>query len=397
MRSDSRTAAGRRRSAFMNLGIPRFVAACLLASASAASADTLPSGVGQPVLPPDAQEAVNHARSLSKAFRAVAGAAAPSVLSIEVAPDGVRRSAPAMGPMPMGMGTGFIVDDEGHVVTNNHVVRMGGRIRVRLNDGREAVASMVGADPETDIAVLKIDLPDLRPIGFGDSDQAEVGDWVLALGAPFGLRDTVTAGIISAKGREVGLSPLENYLQTDATINPGNSGGPLVGMDGRVVGINTAIESRSGGSDGIGFAIPANMARDVVDSIIAGGAPARGFLGVQMQPTLVRGASGTVTATGVLVSSVVADGPAARAGIAPGDVIVRINGNDTPDMRRVMREIRMCKPGVECAVEVLRDGETVEVRAVLEESPARLAATAPRPSSPRPAPRIIVPEHLRQR
>ena len=168
-------------------------------------------------------------------------------------------------------------------------------------------------------------------------------------------------------------------------------------MDGRVVGINTAIESRSGGSDGIGFAIPANMARDVVDSIIAGGAPARGFLGVQMQPTLVRGASGTVTATGVPVSSVVADGPAARAGIAPGDVIVRINSNDTPDMRRVMREIRMCKPGVECAVEVLRDGETVEVRAVLEESPARLAATAPRPSSPRPAPRIIVPEHLRQR
>jgi S1-C subfamily serine protease len=381
-------------------GIPRVVVACLLASASAASADTLPSGVGQPVLPPDAQEAVNHARSLSKAFRAVAGAAAPSVVSIEVVPNGARRPMQGMGPMgvPMGMGTGFIVDHDGHVVTNNHVVRMGGRIRVRLNDGRETQASMVGADPETDIAVLKIDLPDLRPIAFGDSEQAEVGDWVLALGAPFGLRDTVTAGIISAKGREVGLSPLENYLQTDATINPGNSGGPLVGMDGRVVGINTAIESRSGGSDGIGFAIPAGMARDVVDSIIAGGAPARGFLGVQMQPTLVRGASGTVTATGVLVSSVVADGPAAQAGIVPGDVIVRINGNDTPDMRRVMREIRLCKPGAECAVELLRDGETVQVRAVLEESPARMAAVAPAPPpAPRLAPRIIVPDHLRQR
>ncbi|MFM1936433.1 MAG: putative periplasmic serine endoprotease DegP-like precursor, partial [Planctomycetota bacterium] len=349
---------------------------------------------------PDAQEAVNHARSLSKAFRAVAGAAAPSVVSIEVVPNGARRPMQGMGPMgvPMGMGTGFIVDHDGHVVTNNHVVRMGGRIRVRLNDGRETQASMVGADPETDIAVLRIDLPDLRPIAFGDSEQAEVGDWVLALGAPFGLRDTVTAGIISAKGREVGLSPLENYLQTDATINPGNSGGPLVGMDGRVVGINTAIESRSGGSDGIGFAIPAGMARDVVDSIIAGGAPARGFLGVQMQPTLVRGASGTVTATGVLVSSVVADGPAAQAGIVPGDVIVRINGNDTPDMRRVMREIRLCKPGAECAVELLRDGETVQVRAVLEESPARMAAAAPAaPPAPRPAPRIIVPDHLRQR
>jgi S1-C subfamily serine protease len=179
----------------------------------------------------------------------------------------------------------------------------------------------------------------------------------------------VTAGIISAKGREVGLSPLESYLQTDATINPGNSGGPLVDMDGRVVGINTAIESRSGGSDGIGFAIPATMARDVVDSIIAGSAPARGFLGVQMQPVAVRRASGTVADGGVMVASVVEDGPAARAGIEAGDVIVKVNGTQTPDMRRVMRQIRLCKPGTECVVGVMRDGEAIEVKAMLEDAP----------------------------
>jgi len=237
----------------MHPWLSRSIVACVLASSSAVWADGLPSGSGQ-TLPPDVQEAVNHARNLSRAFRAVAKQAAPSVVSIEV--------------IPQGMGTGFIVSDDGYVVTNNHVVRMGGRIRVKLHDGRESDARLVGSDAETDLAVLRVDLPDLVPIAFGDSDAAEVGDWVIALGAPFGLRDTVTAGIISAKGREVGLSPLESYLQTDATINPGNSGGPLVDMDGRVVGINTAIESRSGGSDGIGFAIPATLARDVVDSII---------------------------------------------------------------------------------------------------------------------------------
>ncbi len=382
----------------------RSIAACVLASSSAVWADGLPSGSGQ-TLPPDVQEAASHARNLSRAFRAVAKHAAPSVVSIEVVPQaqpGVVRMR-GMGPMqlvpmqvPQGMGTGFVVSDEGHVVTNNHVVRMGGRIRVKLHDGREAEARLVGTDAETDLAVLKVDLPGLVPIAFGDSDAAEVGDWVIALGAPFGLRDTVTAGIISAKGREVGLSPLESYLQTDATINPGNSGGPLVDMEGRVVGINTAIESRSGGSDGIGFAIPATMARDVVESIIAGSAPARGFLGVQMQPVAVRRASGTVADGGGMVVSGVEGGAAARAGIRAGDVIVKVNGTATPDMRRVMREIRLCKPGTECAVEVLRDGDAVEVRAMLEDAPSTVAAAGTQQAPPQsPAPRIIVPDRLR--
>ena len=265
------------------------------------------------------QAAIGHAKSVSRAFRAISKLAGPSVVSIEVTTEQpvVRRQGgrmvpqqmvphgmvpPGMDPrsmnphgspmgVPMGVGTGFIVAEEGYVVTNNHVIRSGGVFKVRLNDGRVASAALVGSDQETDIAVLKIDVAGLTAIEFGDSDAAEVGDWVIALGSPFGLKDSVTAGIISARGREVGLSPLESYLQTDATINPGNSGGPLVDMDGRVVGINTAIESRSGGSDGISFAIPSNMAKSVVESIIAGSAPSRGFLGIQMQPLDARTAA----------------------------------------------------------------------------------------------------------
>jgi serine protease Do len=305
---------------------------------------------------------------------------------------GMQVPVPMMVPqaVPQGVGTGFIVSTDGHVVTNNHVVRVGGSIMVRTNDGREARAALVGADVETDLAVLKVDLADLQPIAFGDSDAAEVGDWVIALGAPFGLRDSVTAGIISAKGREVGLSPLENYLQTDATINPGNSGGPLVDMDGRVVGINTAIESRSGGSDGIGFAIPSNMAKDVVDSIIAGGAPARGFLGIQMQPLTPGVAAGTgFRGAGVVVADVVAGGPADRAGLRAGDIIVKVNGDATPNMMRVTRAIRMCKPGAECDVEIVRGGDSMTVSAKLEDSPSVPVASG------RGAPRVVVPDRFR--
>jgi len=380
----------------------RVLVACVLASTSAAWADGLPSGVGQPVLPPDVQEAASHAKKLSQAFSAISRHASPSVVSIEVRPDarpvgGMVRMRGMQVPMmmvpqavPQGVGTGFIVSKDGHVVTNNHVVRVGGTIMVRTNDGREARADLVGTDVETDLAVLKVDLADLQPIAFGDSDAAEVGDWVIALGAPFGLRDSVTAGIISAKGREVGLSPLENYLQTDATINPGNSGGPLVDMDGRVVGINTAIESRSGGSDGIGFAIPSNMAKDVVDSIIAGGAPARGFLGIQMQPLTPDVAAGTgFRGSGVVVVDVVAGGPADRAGLREGDIIVKVNGDATPNMMRVTRAIRMCKPGADCDVEIVRGGDAMTVSAKLEDAPSVPVAAG------RAAPRVVVPDRFR--
>ena len=402
-----------------NLLAPAFIG-LLLASSSAVVADGLPSGSGSPALSPDEQAAIAHAKGVSKAFRAVARVAAPSVVSIEVTPDlsqlrgrGVRMmpGMPGMQPMvplvpngqamPQGMGTGFVVTEDGHVVTNNHVVRMGGSVKVRFNDGRELDASVVGTDPETDIAVLKVEAEGLRPIEFADSDSAEPGDWVIAMGAPFGLKDSVTAGIISAKGREVGLSPLESYLQTDATINPGNSGGPLVDLDGKVVGINTAIESRSGGSDGIGFAIPANMAKGVVESIIGGSSPSRGFLGIQMQP-LDPGMAREFgfTGQGVLVTLVVDGGPADRAGLKPGDILVKVNGQETPSLQRVQRAVKLCAPGADCPIELFREGESVTVSATLDDASKQLAVAAPARVGPRatvrqaPSPKAAAPASL---
>ena len=343
------------------------------------------------------QAAIVHAKSISRAFRAISKLAGPSVVSIEVTPEQtiVRRQGGRMVPQgmvpqgmvpqgmvplgaPMGVGTGFIVAEEGYVVTNNHVIRSGGAFKVRLNDGRVASAALVGSDQETDIAVLKIDVGGLSPIEFGDSDAAEVGDWVIALGSPFGLKDSVTAGIISARGREVGLSPLESYLQTDATINPGNSGGPLVDMDGRVVGINTAIESRSGGSDGISFAIPSNMAKSVVESIIAGSAPSRGFLGIQMQPLDVRTAAQVgFNGQGVLVNQVVPGGAAANAGVQVGDIVVKVNGEETINPQRVMRAVRLCAPGVAVPIEVIRAGTVMSLTATLGDSSKHMVRAAP--------------------
>jgi serine protease Do len=348
------------------------------------------------------QAAIGHVKSVSRAFRAISKLAGPSVVSIEVTPEQpvVRRQGGRMVPqgmvphgmvppgsdprskspygVPTGVGTGFIVAEEGYVVTNNHVIRSGGVFKVRLNDGRVANAALVGSDQETDIAVLKIDVDGLKAIEFGDSDAAEVGDWVIALGSPFGLKDSVTAGIISARGREVGLSPLESYLQTDATINPGNSGGPLVDMDGRVVGINTAIESRSGGSDGISFAIPSNMAKSVVESIIAGSAPSRGFLGIQMQPLDARIAAQVgFNGQGVLVNQVVPGGAAANAGMQAGDIVVKVNGEETSNPQRVMRAVRLCAPGVAVPIEVIRGGAAVSLTATLGDASKHMVRAAP--------------------
>jgi len=350
-----------------------------------------------PKLPDDARAAIDHAKALSKAFRAIAKLAGPSVVSIETS---VAQGAISVGGpfpqtrmLPMGQrvvqgeGTGFVITDQGHIATNNHVVRGASRIVVHLHDGREAPATLVGTDPETDVAVLKIELPDVRPIDFGNSDEAEVGDWVIALGSPFGLKVSVTAGIISAKGREVGLSPLENYMQTDAQINPGNSGGPLVDMDGRVVGMNTAIESRGGGSDGIGFAIPANMVKSVAESIIGGGSPGRGVLGIEMQPVLPEGLKSPamrgrvvvmdpqMPSQGVVVRSVVGGAAADKAGLRPGDVITKVNGEAITSLHRAQRAIRLCKPGSACQIEYLRDGQPMTADAQLDAAAAVTQAT----------------------
>lgn len=369
-------------------------------------------------VPAEAKEVVSQAKALSKAFRAVSRAVAPAVVSIETTaamPAGRRGAMPnnlppqmqqflnqhglqlqpfgapnGMGQQVRGQGTGFVVSDDGYIVTNNHVVRGGQQFTVRFSDGRESPAELVGTDSETDLAVLRVELEDLDHLAFGDSDAAEVGDWVIALGSPFGLTDSVTAGIISAKGRQVGLSPLESYLQTDATINPGNSGGPLVDMDGKVVGINTAIESRSGGSDGIGFAIPASMARPVVDAIIAGSVPSRGYLGVQMQP-LDRdlAASFGHSGQGVLVSFVAPDSPAEEAGIEPGDIIVAVNGEQTPSIPRAQRAIKLAAPGTACDIALVREGKPHTVTATLEEFAAAMAAAGGTNGLAQPAPRRL--------
>ena len=362
------------------------IAALSLGLGSQALAAPLPD---VPKIPEEARAAIEGAKMLSRAFRAIAKVAAPAVVSIEtVTPQGAVSVG---GPFPMtrmgqrvlqGEGTGFIITEDGHIATNNHVVHGAARIVVHLHDGREAPATVVGTDPETDIAVLKVDLPNLTAIDFGDSDKAEVGDWVIALGSPFGLKDSVTAGIISAKGREVGLSQLENYMQTDAQINPGNSGGPLVDMDGRVIAMNTAIESRSGGSDGVGFAIPANMVKAVVESIIGGNSPGRGFLGIQMQPVeaAMRGRpalAATAPSQGVIVRSVVAGAPADRAGLQPGDVITKVNGEAITSLHRAQRAIRLCKPGAACTIEYLRDGEARVANAQLDDAGAPLTTATP--------------------
>ncbi|MFO0961486.1 MAG: trypsin-like peptidase domain-containing protein [Phycisphaerales bacterium] len=388
--------------------MPRLFAALatalLAAGVHCSPAAAAPQNAPNPKIPEDARAAIDHAKSLSKAFRAISKIAAPSVVSIETRaavraqnmPGMPGMFSPRMMPGPMqqvrGEGTGFIISDEGHIATNNHVVRGASQVVVHLHDGREAAATLVGTDAETDIAVLKIDLPNLEAISFGDSDAAEVGDWVVAFGSPFGLKDSVTAGIISAKGREVGLSPLESYLQTDATINPGNSGGPLVDLEGRVIGMNTAIESRSGGSDGIGFAIPSNLAKSVVESIIAGSSPTRGFLGVQLQPLDPNLAeSFAFEGEGVLVNTVVPDGPADRAGVQPGDIIVKVNGAKTPSVHSVQRAVRLCKPGADCPVEIFRDGATRQVNARLDDSTRQVASAAAPAPTLRAAPRVARP------
>lgn len=344
----------------------------------------------------ETQAAISSAKSLSKAFRHAASCVLPAVVAIENrpkvkqvgsspkrAPDGgmsggnnpfkgspfeelfrnspgQRQHNPAPQPQRRGVGSGVIIDSSGLVLTNNHVVAGGGTIVVRLHDGREFEADKVWTDPKTDIAVVQIpNAENLVAAQLGNSNDSFVGDWVLALGQPFGLESTVTAGIISAKGRGIGLSASENHIQTDAAINPGNSGGPMVNLDGEVIGINTAISSRGGGNDGVGFAVPINLASWVADQLVENGSVQRAFLGVGIQPITQKLANqfNVQPRQGLLITQVYSDSPAAKAGFRIGDVLIEFAGAKVSAPNEFQTIVERAEIGQRYEIIVVRDGK----------------------------------------
>jgi serine protease DegQ len=272
----------------------------------------------------------------------------------------------------MGLGSGVIVSPEGYVLTNNHVIEGADDIEVMLSDGRKTRGKVVGTDPETDLAVLRIDLDKLPAITFGDSDALEVGDVVLAIGNPFGVGQTVTSGIVSALGRnQLGINTFENFIQTDAAINPGNSGGALVDASGNLMGINTAIYSRSGGNMGIGFAIPASTARPVMESLIRDGQVTRGWIGVEPQdltPEMAQTFNLPIE-EGVLITGVLQGGPAQLAGIRPGDVVVAVAGKPVKSTVQLLNAVAELVPGSQATISVQRGRETLELDVQVAQRP----------------------------
>lgn len=266
-----------------------------------------------------------------------------------------------------GQGSGFLITPDGYILTNNHVVGDADLVSVQMNDGREYEAKIVGTDPGSDLAVIKIDESDLPFLRLGSSEKLEVGDWVLAVGNPFGLSHTLTAGVVSAKGRSgIGLNDYEDFIQTDAAINPGNSGGPLVNLDAEVVGINTAIFSRSGGYMGIGFAIPVDMAKNIKTQLIEDGEVKRGRLGVYIQDMTkdLADSFGLEETTGILITQIVEDSPAEAADLKQGDIILEIDGDKVDRVANFRNRISLTAPGTKVKLTVLRDGgrEIVKVK-----------------------------------
>lgn len=279
---------------------------------------------------------------------------------------------PQQRRMESSLGSAVIMSPQGYLLTNNHVTAGADQIVVALKDGRETLARLVGSDPETDLAVLKIDLPDLPAITLGRSDDSRTGDVALAIGNPFGVGQTVTMGIISATGRnQLGLNTYEDFIQTDAAINPGNSGGALIDALGNLIGINTAIFSRSGGSQGIGFAIPTKLALEVMEAIIAHGQVIRGWLGIEVQPLTpeLAEAIGLQHQPGIIVAGIYRDSPALRAGLQPGDVILAIDEQPASDGRRAMNQVARKRPGDVVHIDILRGGEQRRLEAEVGKRP----------------------------
>ena len=288
------------------------------------------------------------------------------------------------------LGSGFIIDPSGYVVTNNHVVGEAAKVTVILQDGTKYPAHIVGRDPRTDLAVLKIKTDKPLPyVTFGDSGAAQVGDWVVAVGNPFGLGGTVTTGIISARGRDIHSGQFDDFLQIDAPINRGNSGGPTFNLDGQVIGINTAIYSPNGGSVGIGFAIPSNVARHIVAELEAHGKVTRGWLGVQIQQVTpaIAASLGLPNDHGAIVALVSHDGPGARAGIEQGDVVLSFDGQPVKQLHDLPRLVADQAPGSAATMTVWRDGKSVELHATLGDAPEnpRIASASDGPAEAEPA------------
>lgn len=263
------------------------------------------------------------------------------------------------------LGSGVIVGPEGYILTNHHVVEAADEIELALADGRKAPAKVVGTDPETDLAVLKVDIPGLPAATFGNPDKLSVGDVVLAIGNPFGVGQTVTMGIVSALGRShLGISTFENFIQTDAAINPGNSGGALVDATGNLVGINSAIYSRSGGSLGIGFAIPANLAKHVMEQIVRTGSVTRGWIGVEVQDISAELAESFKLSNlrGTLIAGVLRGGPADRAGIKPGDILVSVESSQVLDSTSMLNLVAALEPGKQATLKILRNRDEMLVK-----------------------------------
>jgi len=370
-------------------------AACLSAigglTTSTLAQTTQPASVAVPptaepaqarlVSPANDADDLAFANRLSNAFKSVASRAEPAVVHIigirnisRVQRDWFGRIISRGQPeaVPSNVGSGFIIDGDGTIVTNNHVVADADDLRVRLADGREFGARLVGRDETTDLAVIRLKLEgkslNVRPLVMGDSDSLDVGEWVVAIGSPFGFSRTVTAGIVSAKGRS--LTPretgraFEDFIQTDAAINPGNSGGPLLNLRGEVVGINSAIATRTGGYEGLGFAIPSNLASLVKTNILQNGRVVRGWLGVDLQDATADdlGAYSGVSDPyrGVVVKSVNEDSPAERAGLKDGDVVLRFRGQPVNEAR-LRTAIGVAAPGTKVPIDVLRDGKVLNV------------------------------------
>jgi serine protease DegQ len=327
-------------------------------------------------------------------FAAAVRAAAPAVVSISASRPSARHphandpwfrffggSPQSAVPQQLGLGSGVIVSPQGYLLTNNHVIQGATDIEVTLLDGRKAQARVVGTDAETDLAVLKIDLERVPSIVFAASDSTQVGDVVLAIGNPFGLAHTVTSGIVSALNRSgLGVNTFENFMQTDAAINPGNSGGALVDAQGRLVGINTAIYSRSGGNQGIGFAIPVGLAREVMGSLIEDGEVSRGWIGAEprdLTPELAQGL-GVRADSGALIAGVLQSGPAAAAGIRPGDVVVKVQDQPIGSERELRNAVARLKPGSQAVFALQRRDQSVTVNLTVGKRPAPQAVVGGR-------------------